>query len=185
MSAAPATGSQLVPLGGLVNNQGSTRESALTDGQLNVWRNSLPAGRIDTCDDCGLDLQIVLPGQGPDNVVALGQVIPFPRGHYRELHVIGAGERAVDETILLCDGHAPVSRLSLSMPDLWEGQPRREAHLAHRSLTVHYPHHVQVDLSLTLWHHQIALPNQPADRIVLPHNLALHIFAVRLGGAAA
>lgn len=172
----------VVPVDVPMNNRASTHPDELEQGAFNVWRNSLPAPvHLSRCSGCPRELDLELSGRRPDNAVADGQTIQFPRAVYTSLHLVGAGERAVDDTGWLCDGSQFVAGLRIQVADLWEGSSRWPGtHLAYRSETVHYPHHVQAHLGLTLWHQRIVAPNVAIDAFTLPINPAIHLFAAFL-----
>lgn len=166
------------------NNRGFTTTSSLGHGELNVWRNSIPATEtLDSCSHCGTPFTVRSAGLELDNVVTLGQRIELSRTFtkgIRAIHFIGASERASSGNILLAQGARVLGSETLVLPDLWEGMPRGSTHLAYRSPQVHYPHHIQERLGLTLWHHTLSWRGDSIDAILLPRNPAMHVFGITI-----
>lgn len=169
----------------LFNNRAFTTTETLTDGAFNVWRNSLPAPResINDCMSCSLSFTVQHSGLRSDNVQTLGQTVrlpSIPRARGAHIHFLGASERASRGTVLMVDSSGRREIGTLVLPDLWEGMARGTAHLAYRSSSVHYPHHVQNRIGLTLWHHALYFAAPDLDHLILPRNPAMHIFAMAI-----
>ena len=166
-----------------LNNQAATTPDNLADGRLNVWRNSIPAQ--------GQPLEIVvdgvplrsarLDGHGPDNVLCDGQKIDVPQRRWDWLYVIGCGERRVRDVITWQFSDGSVDRDHLALSDLWEGQSDHGEQLALRTDVIHYPHHVQERIGITLWCQRVPITSRkPLSAMSLPTNPAIHLFAMTL-----
>ncbi len=169
----------------LLNNQAATRPDNLADGRLNVWRNSLPAQPepLETVVD-GVPLRSTrLDGHGPDNLVCAGQRIEVPERRWDWLYVIGCGERRVRDVLTWHFSDGSVSQDQVELSDLWEGKSDYGEELALRTDVIHYPHHVQERIGITLWCQRVPITRrQPLRAIVLPDNPAVHLFAMTLAG---
>jgi hypothetical protein len=176
---------QMLVLDPFLNNQAATRPDNLADGRLNIWRNSLPAQSepLEIVVD-GVPLRSTrLDGHGPDNLVCSGQRIEVPERRWDWLYVIGCGERRVRDVLTwhFCDGSA--SRDQVELSDLWEGRSDYGEELALRTDVIHYPHHVQERIGITLWCQRVPITRRrPLRAIVLPENPAVHLFAMTLAG---
>jgi hypothetical protein len=176
---------KMLVLDPFLNNQAATRPDNLTDGRLNVWRNSLPTQPepLEMVVD-GVPLRSArLDGHGPDNLVCSGQRIEVPERRWDWLYVIGCGERRVRDVLTwhFSDGSASQDHVELS--DLWEGRSDYGEDLALRTDVIHYPHHVQERIGITLWCQRVPITRrQPLRAILLPENPAVHLFAMTLVG---
>jgi hypothetical protein len=176
---------QRLALDPFLNNQAATRPENLADGRLNVWRNSLPAQPepLDIVVD-GVPLRSAqLDGHGPDNLVCSGQRIEVPERRWDWLYVIGCGERRVRDVLAWCFSDGSASRDQIELSDLWEGKSDYGEELALRTDVIHYPHHVQEGIGITLWCQRVPITRrQPLQAILLPENPAVHLFAMTLAG---
>jgi hypothetical protein len=168
-----------------LNNQAATRPENLADGRLNIWRNSLPAQPepLELVVD-GVPLRSArLDGHGLDNLVCAGQRIEVPERRWDWLYVIGCGERRVRDVLTWHFSDGSVSRDQVELSDLWEGRSDYGEELALRTDVIHYPHHVQERIGITLWCQRVPITRrQPLEAISLPENPAIHLFAMTLAG---
>lgn len=169
----------------LFNNQAATNQQTLADGRFNVWRNSWPADEtsVISASDGRVNLQTArFDGMRNDNVQCRGQFLSVPNtAQYDWLYLLCASERRSLSTFVFffTDGYVWEQKVAVS--DLWEGSPGHGELLASRSATVHYPHHVQRNLGLTIWLQRVAIqPMLNLEYIQLPDNPGLHLFDARL-----
>ncbi|MEV0575044.1 MULTISPECIES: hypothetical protein [unclassified Streptomyces] len=179
---------QILALDPFLNNQAATTPENLTEGRLNVWRNSLPAqpAPLDiVVDDVPLR-SAPLDGRGPDNVLCSGQRIEVPERRWDWLYVIGCGERRVRDVVTWHFSNGTVDRDQLALSDLWEGRSDFGEDLALRTDVIHYPHHVQERIGITLWCQRVPVTSRkPLGAMSLPRNPAVHLFAMTLVGRQA
>ncbi|WP_327674369.1 hypothetical protein [Kitasatospora sp. NBC_00458] len=168
-----------------LNNQAATTPENLADGRLNVWRNSLPAQPAPLellVDDVPLR-SARLDGHGPDNVLCAGQRIEVPERRWDWLYVIGCGERRVRDVVTWHFSDGTVDRDHFALSDLWEGRSGFGEELALRTDVIHYPHHVQERIGITLWCQRLPITTRkPLGALSLPRNPAVHLFAMTLVG---
>ncbi|MFD5141791.1 hypothetical protein [Streptomyces sp. NPDC058401] len=178
----------MLPLEPFLNNQAATTPDNLADGRLNVWRNSIPARPepLETVVD-GVPLRSArLDGTAPDNVLCTGQRIEVPQRRWDWLYVIGCGERRVRDVITWHFADGSVDRDHLALSDLWEGRSDHGEELALRTDVIHYPHHVQERIGITLWSQRVPITaRKPLSALSLPENPAVHLFAMTLVGPSA
>lgn len=168
-----------------LNNQAATTPENLSDGRLNVWGNSLPAqsAPLEIVVD-GIPLRSArLDGRGPDNVRCSGQRIEVPERRWDWLYVIGCGERRVRDVVTWHLSDGAVDRDQFALSDLWEGRSDFGEELALRTDVIHYPHHVQERIGITLWCQRVPVTSRrPLGAMSLPRNPAVHFFAMTLVG---
>jgi len=89
-----------------------------------------------------------------------------------------------DELALhLADGSVEFSPLRLS--DFWHAPAVFGEHEAFATSTMHYPHHVQQNVSAKIWCQRVPIiGRRELGSIGLPHNAAMHIFAATLSERA-
>lgn len=182
----PATSGFLTAdLSPIVNNVGVSAASDTGCGHFNVWRNSFPAehmpqgGRV-VSHGVPFDLQDFGGGQ-PDNVRCDGQYITVPEGRYDWIYLLAAAERRAQDDMPLhfCDGYVDLEPLRVS--DFWHAPPVFGEQAACTSPVMHYPHHVQPNLSAMLWQQRVPVTRRaPVIGLQMPRNIAIHIFAVTL-----
>ncbi|WP_330242393.1 hypothetical protein [Streptomyces sp. NBC_00525] len=179
---------QILALDPFLNNQAATTPDNLAAGRLNVWRNSLPARSAPleiVVDDVPLR-SAPLDGRGPDNVLCSGQRIEVPERRWDWLYVIGCGERRVRDVVTWHFSNGTVDRDQLALSDLWEGRSDFGEDLALRTSVIHYPHHVQERIGITLWCQRVPVTSRkPLGAMSLPRNPAVHLFAMTLVGRGA
>ena len=180
-----ATKTQIVDLSPLLNNVGATPAAAKSAGQFNVWRNSFASEEMperDTLILGGIDFRTAhLRDAGADNGRCDGQLLPVPPGRYDWLHLLAAGERRVEDDTCLhfADGTADFENVRVS--DFWAAPAVFGEQPAMSSLAMHYPQHVQFGVPATMWWQRVPVTRRADLRAVrLPHNPALHIFALTL-----
>ncbi|MFJ4670416.1 hypothetical protein [Kitasatospora purpeofusca] len=179
------TDHKVLALEPFMNNQAATTPANLADGRLNVWRNSLPAqdAPLELLVD-GVPLRTArLDGTGPDNVRCAGQRIEVPERRWDWLYLIGCGERRVRDVLTWHFSDGTVDRDHLALSDLWEGRSDFGEELALRTDVIHYPHHVQERIGITLWCQRVPVTSRkPLTAMSLPRNPAVHLFALTLVG---
>ncbi|MFB9512703.1 hypothetical protein [Streptomyces purpureus] len=118
---------------------------------------------------------------GPDNVRCAGQFIRVPVGRYDWIHVLAASERRCEDTVELNFADSSVDAESLRISDFWAAPAWFGEVRAFESLVMHYPHHVQRGIPAVMWAQRVPVTRR-ADLtgILLPRNVAVHVFAVTL-----
>ncbi|NEB74966.1 hypothetical protein G3I40_06920 [Streptomyces sp. SID14478] len=160
-------------------------------GAFNIWGNAFPAGEL----PCGtLTAHDRVPfrfpaadGVRPDHLRCRGQRIALPAGRTDWIHVLGAAERRTEDGVLLEYADGSVRRQWLRLSDFWpETGPRFGERLAYRTTAMLYPRHEQYTMSPSIWHQRVpvAVPDG-LTALVLPHNPAMHLFALTLVTEAA
>lgn len=171
-------------LSDLVDNQAATRADDLGSGQLNVWRNSIPAtGEPITAVCDGIALRSApLTGLSPDNVRCDGQVVAVePAGRYDWAYLLCCSERRSTARAVYYFEDGSSCEQEFQVSDLWEGEPGHGEDLAHRSSQIHYPHHIQSRLGLTVWAQRAPIPRrQVLTHVRLPRGRAIHVFDIVL-----
>lgn len=166
----------------------NTAISAATDtaaGKFNVWGNSfaaeyLPAGGSLVPVD-GVPFQFPPVCEGPDNVRCDGQFLRVPAGRYDWIHLLAASERRCEDTAGLHFADGAVDAEPLRMSDFWAAPAWFGEVKAFESLVMHYPHHVQRGVPAVLWAQRVPVTRRgELSGILLPRNVALHVFAVTL-----
>lgn len=167
-----------------LNNQGATRPDRPDTGRLNVWRNSLPAdGRpISTSCDGVVLHSVPLTGGSPDNVLCRGQVVELP-GPVRAdwTYLLCCAERRSRATLTYYFDDGSSCEQPWLVSDLWEGEAAFGEQPAHRSGAIHYPHHVQPGIGITLWVQRVPVPPRlPLTALRLPRTANVHVFSAVL-----
>ncbi|AUG78720.1 hypothetical protein CFP65_3948 [Kitasatospora sp. MMS16-BH015] len=169
-------------------HRNNTAVSAATDtgaGAFNVWRNSfaaeyLPAGgSLVEVDGVPFDFPPVC--QGPDNVRCAGQYLEVPRDRYDWIHLLAASERRCEDTVELTFADGSVDAEPLRVSDFWAAPAWFGEVKAFESLTMHYPQHVQRGVPAVMWSQRVAVTRRvDLTGLLLPRNVAVHVFAVTL-----
>lgn len=169
-------------------HRNNTAVSAATEtkaGEFNVWRNSfaaeyLPAGGSLVHVD-GVPFQFPPVCEGPDNVRCAGQFIRVPEGHYDWIHVLAASERRSEDTVQLNFADGSVDAEALRVSDFWAAPAWFGEIKAFESLVMHYPHHVQRGIPAVMWAQRVPVTRRTGlSGILLPRNVAVHVFALTL-----
>lgn len=167
------------------NNAAISSAAETGAGAFNVWRNSfaaeyLPAGGSLVHVD-GVPFEFPPVCEGPDNIRCAGQFIKVPRDRYDWIHVLAASERRCEDTVELTFADGSVDAEPLRVSDFWAAPAWFGEVRAFESLAMHYPHHVQRGVPAVMWAQRVAVTRR-ADLtgILLPRNVAMHIFAVTL-----
>lgn len=186
---------RLVELDRLRNNVGITAASHTGVGAFNVWRNSLPAEELPlgrTIDIHGVPFAFPLAGSGggengqrgqgtPDNVRCEGQLLALPPGRYDWLYLLAAAERRVEDEIAFHFADGAVDFEPLRVSDFWAAEPAFGERAAFTTTAMHYPHHVQRNLSAMIWCQRVPVTRgAPIHAARLPQNIAVHVFAATL-----
>ncbi|MFF0429667.1 hypothetical protein [Streptomyces sp. NPDC004520] len=154
-------------------------------GEFNVWRNSfaaeyLPAGGSLVHVD-GVPFQFPPVCEGPDNVRCDGQFIRVPEGRYDWIHVLAASERRSEDTVQLNFADGSVDAEALRVSDFWAAPAWFGEVKAFESLVMHYPHHAQRGIPAVMWAQRIPVTRRAGlTGILLPRNVAVHVFALTL-----
>jgi hypothetical protein len=190
MSSATAALCDPVDISGLCNNTAVSAATETKAGAFNVWGNSfsaeyLPAGNS-LVHVAGIPFRFTPIGEGSDNVRCAGQFLTVPEGRYDWIHILAASERRCEDTVELtfADGTADPEALRIS--DFWSAPAWFGETKAFESLVMHYPHHIQRGVTAVMWAQRIPVTRR-ADLtgILLPRNVAAHLFAVTLQKAEA
>jgi hypothetical protein len=174
-----------VDISGHRNNTAISAATATGAGAFNVWGNSfaaeyLPTGRSLVHVD-GVPYEFPPVCEGPDNVRCAGQFIDVPAGRYDWIHALAASERRCEDSVELNFADGSVDAEWLRISDFWAAPPWFGEIKAFESLVMHYPHHVQRGVPAVMWAQRIPVTRR-ADLIgiLLPRNVAMHVFAITL-----
>lgn len=174
-----------VDISGHRNNTAVSAATETGAGAFNVWGNSfaaeyLPAGGGLVHVD-GVPFAFPPVCTGPDNVRCAGQFIRVPEGGYDWIHVLAASERRCEDTVELSFADGSVDAEPLRVSDFWAGPAWFGEVTAFESLVMHYPHHVQRGIPAVIWAQRVPVTRRAAlAGILLPCNVAVHVFAVTL-----
>jgi hypothetical protein len=174
-----------VDISGHRNNTAISTATETRSGAFNVWGNSfaaeyLPAGKsLVHVDGVPFDFPPVC--DGPDNVRCAGQYIRVPENRYDWIHVLAASERRCEETVELTFADGSVDAEPLRVSDFWAAPAWFGEVKAFESLVMHYPHHVQRGVPAGMWAQRVPVTRRAClTGILLPRNVAVHVFAVTL-----
>ncbi|MER7515583.1 hypothetical protein [Streptomyces sp. NPDC126499] len=166
----------------------NTAISAATNtkaGAFNVWGNSfaaeyLPAGGS-LVHVAGVPFRFPPVCDGPDNIRCAGQFLALPEGRYDWIHVLAASERRCEDTVELHFADGSVDAEALRVSDFWSAPAWFGEVKAFESLVMHYPHHVQRDVSAVMWAQRVPVTRRAGlAGVRLPRNVAVHVFALTL-----
>lgn len=189
--AAEAAGRPWAPrfrpldLSGHRDNIGITHPADTESGAFNIWRNSLPAGELPAgrsvvVEGVPFDFPPVAAGR-PDNVRCAGQFVAVPPGRYDWLYLLAAAERRVEDEIALHFTGGAVEFAPLRVSDFWHAPAVFGEYEAFATATMHYPYHVQKDVSAKIWCQRVPVIGRgELTAARLPVNTAVHIFAATL-----
>lgn len=185
--AARIPGGVHVALSGHVDNVGASTARATGTGAFNVWGNSFAAEHLPgpgTIDVGGVSFAFPAVGTGKaDNVRCSGQYVDVPRGTYDWVHVLAAAERRAEDELGLHFADGEVDFEALRISDFWAAPPAFGERLAFASPVMHYPQHVQRDVSALLWEQRVPVTRRAElVGVRLPRNVAIHLFALTLVG---
>lgn len=173
-----------VGLAPYLNNVGATSKARIESGAFNVWGNSfaadyLPRGRT-IVDGVVFELAAARDGE-PDNVRCEGELVAVRPGRYDWIYVLAAAERRAEDEVALHFTDGSVDFEALRISDFWAAEPAFGELMAFQSPMMHYPHHVQPNVSAMLWLQRIPVTRRlPLGGIHLPRNVAIHLFALTL-----
>jgi hypothetical protein len=169
------------------NNDSISHRGNLTDGSFNVWGNTFPAEELPpsgaTVVVGGVPFSFPPKEDGAMNtVVCDGQLLDTRPGLYDWFYFLGASERRTEDWVYLHYAGGAVDPEWLRISDFWPPGPPRFGEIeAFRCRVMHYPHHVQANLQPVIWRQRVPVTRrQPLERIRLPVNVAIHLFAVTL-----
>lgn len=190
MASAAAELCDPVDISGHRNNTAVSAARETGAGAFNVWGNSfsaeyLPAGNS-LVHVAGIPFRFPPIGEGPDNIRCAGQYLTVPEGRYDWIHVLAASERRCEDSVELtfADGTADPEALRIS--DFWSAPAWFGETKAFESLVMHYPHHIQRGVTAVMWAQRIPVTRRAdLSGILLPRNIAVHLFAVTLQRAGA
>ena len=174
-----------VDISGHRNNTAISAATETKAGEFNVWGNSfaaeyLPAGKSLVHVE-GVPFEFPPVCDGPDNVRCAGQFIRVPAGRYDWIHVLAASERRCEETVELTFADGSVDAEPLRVSDFWAAPAWFGEVKAFESLVMHYPHHVQRGVPAIMWAQRVPVTRRAElTGILLPRNVAVHVFAVTL-----
>jgi alpha-L-fucosidase len=182
-TAAPGTAPIPVSLSGLVNDDGiggSPGQADFDGSHYSYPADQLPAAGTVTLGGVPYDFP---SAAGNDNVVALGQDVALPHGHYVTAYVLGAssyGQTGGTATVHYADGGT--TQASLSAPDWYSGGGGAVTASYRYTPTGTDAHAVGV-FPLSVW----LDPSREATSITLPTTAtpaagtsSLHLFALSL-----
>ncbi|MDN3355123.1 alpha-L-fucosidase [Actinomadura sp. DC4] len=172
-----------VPLTGLVNDDGIGGSPGQADFDGSHY--SYPADQVPAAGAVTLGgVPYAFPGaDGDDNVVALGQDVALPRGHYVTAYVLGSssyGQTGGTATVHYADGGT--TQAALSAPD-WYSGGTGAVNAAYRYSPTDTDAHPVAIFPLSVW----LDPAREATSITLPTTASpaagtssLHVFALSL-----
>jgi hypothetical protein len=97
------------------------------------------------------------------------------------MHLLAASERRGEDVVHLHYAGGSVDPEWIRVSDFWPAQAHFGELLAFRCPTMHYPHHVQPEVAGQIWMIRIPVVRRtPLEGLRLPHNAAIHIFALTL-----
>lgn len=177
-----------MPIGEHFNNWAISPADDTSVGGFNVWGNSFPAGHLPTPGSrtsvSGVPFDFPSPTGAGDNVRCSGQLIELPAGRYDWLHLLTAAERRTEDSITLHFDDGDVDFEAFRVSDFWAAPARFGERCAFMTTEMHYPHHVQSDLSALMWSQRVPVTRcQRLTAIRLPRNIAIHVFALTLQSA--
>jgi hypothetical protein len=185
LSTARARLCETVDISGHRNNTAISAATETKAGAFNVWRNSfaaeyLPAGKsIVHVDGVPFEFPPVCDGQ--DNVRCAGQLIRVSEGRYDWIHVLAASERRCEDTVELNFADGSVDAEALRVSDFWAAPAWFGEVKAFESLVMHYPQHMQRGVPAVMWAQRVPVTRRAGlTGILLPRNVAVHVFAVTL-----
>lgn len=157
------------------------------DGSFNVWGNTFPA---ETLPPSGAIIAVGgVPFEFPNkddgalnNLSCAGQVIDVTPGVYEWIYVLAASERRSEDPIALHYVSGAVEHEWLRVSDFWPQTAPRFGELeAIRCPYMHYPRHTQEGFGPVIWRQRVAVTRpESLARIVLPDNVAIHVFAMTM-----
>lgn len=174
-----------VDISGHRNNTAISAATETGAGEFNVWGNSfaaeyLPAGKSLVHVE-GVPFGFPPVCDGPDNVRCAGQFLRVPEGRYDWIHVLAAAERRCEDTVELSFADGSVDAEPLRVSDFWAAPAWFGEVKAFESLVMHYPHHVQRGVPAVMWAQRVPVTRRgDLTGILLPRNVAVHVFAVTL-----
>lgn len=183
----PTSAATTVDLSGVFDNRGTTQRSALDQGAFNIWSNTFPAEDLPAPGGTmvlgGVPFRFPAPNRdGYDNLRCGGHLVDLPVGRYDWLYLLAAAERRSEDMVALhhTDGSVDVEWLRVS--DFWAETP---AHFGERFQvscgSLHYPRHVQGNMSPTIWRTRVPVPAElDLASVGFPDNPAIHVFALTL-----
>jgi hypothetical protein len=178
--------SHLVDLASHYNNVGTSPAGATEGGRFNVWGNSFSAEHLPEPGSAVVidGVPFIMPALGsgrPDNVRCDGQLLDVTPARYDWLYLLASSERRAEDEVALHFADGSVDFEPLRLSDFWAAPPIFGETKAFESSSMHYPHHVQFDVSAMMWCQRVAIVRRaPLAHIRLPHNIAMHIFAATL-----
>jgi hypothetical protein len=186
LTSAARTGlCDTVDISGHRNNTAISAATDTKSGAFNVWRNSfsaeyLPAGGSLVHVD-GVPFEFPPVCAGPDNVRCAGQFVRVPEGRYDWIHLLAASERRCEDTAELHFADGSVDAEPMRVSDFWAAPAWFGEVKAFESQVMHYPHHVQPNVPAVMWAQRVPVTRR-ADLtgMLLPRNVAVHVFAVTL-----
>lgn len=176
---------ETVDISGHRNNTAISAATETSAGKFNVWGNSfaaeyLPESRSRVQVD-GVPFDFPPVCDGPDNIRCAGQFIEVPAGRYDWIHVLASSERRCEDTVDLGFADGSVDAEPLRVSDFWAAPAWFGEVKAFESLVMHYPHHVQRGIPAVMWAQRVAVTRRAElTGILLPRNVAVHVFALTL-----
>ena len=155
-------------------------------GRFNVWGNSFPAEHLpepgSTVEVDGVPFAFAPLGADGDNLRCAGQFVPVPAGRYDWIHLLAAAERRAEDHVAVHFADGSVDFEPLRISDFWSGaHPVFGDVLAFSTPVMHYPHHVQANVSALMWAQRVPVTRRtPMVGLGFPRNLAVHVFALTL-----
>ncbi|MFF5846525.1 hypothetical protein ACIP4T_32860 [Streptomyces massasporeus] len=176
-----------------LDNTGITRPDDLGAGAFNVWSNTFPAQHLPpadpdgTVDVGGVPFRFPAQLKGPDNLRCTGQRLDVPKDRYDWIYLLAAGERRTEDVLHLHFADGTADPEWLRVPDFWPQTPPHFGFTSGITFPVmHYPRHIQRDMSPSLWRVRVPVPREAElTGIHLPDNPAIHVFALTLCGPTA
>lgn len=185
VQAVTTGGHALLDIGAHRNNVAATETNELGAGQLNVWRNSLPAEELPQTELLQTrGVAFLLPrfgGGRPDNVRCASQYIACAPGRYDWLYLLCAAERRCEDLLAMHYEDGAVDFEPIRVSDFWQGEPAFGEAEAFATSQMHYPFHVQPGIAGTVWLQRVPVTRMAVlVGVCLPDNVAIHVFAATL-----
>jgi hypothetical protein len=190
MASAAAALCDPVDISGHCNNTAVSAARETGAGAFNVWGNSFSAEYLPAANSlvhvAGVPFRFPPIGEGPDNIRCAGQFLTVPEGRYDWIHVLAASERRCEDSVELTFADGTSDPEALRISDFWSAPAWFGETKAFESLVMHYPHHIQRGVTAVMWAQRIPVTRRAdLSGILLPRNIAVHLFAVTLQQAGA
>lgn len=177
---------QVINLATVFNNDAISTAANPGDGGFNVWGNTFPAETLPESRSLvevhGVPFWFPPKEDGElNNMVCRGQFLPLPVARVDWLHLLAASERRAEDMVYIHYSDGSVDPEWIRVSDFWPASGHFGELLAFRCPTMHYPHHAQPGVEGQIWMTRLPVVRRtPLAALSLPHNVAIHIFALTL-----